>query len=167
LEHCICVLLVYLTDIGCNITATEVTTPVVPFKNKIQYYQRKRSFLITSYFVKMENWIHIFKSTGVVLSCDRTTKKSYKKWSNYKFVIKHNYIIFVITYVVYFITCFLLALVIHLLAKPIQYIFTFFINGDKDLITFISHFDRQDIFVTRYFEQVHCQQKFNHPLNKR
>jgi hypothetical protein len=55
LEHCICALLVYLTDIGRNITATEVTTPVVPFKNKIQYYQRKRSFLITSYFVKMEN----------------------------------------------------------------------------------------------------------------
>jgi hypothetical protein len=73
------VLLVHLTDIGRNITATEVTTPVVPFKNKIQYYQRKQSFLITSYFVKMENCIHIFKSTEVVLSCDRTTKKSYKK----------------------------------------------------------------------------------------
>jgi hypothetical protein len=47
-------LLVYLTDIGRNITATEVTTPVVPFKNKIQYYQRKRSFLITSLKWKIE-----------------------------------------------------------------------------------------------------------------
>jgi hypothetical protein len=35
-------------------TVAEVT-PVVPFKNKIQHYQLKQSFLITPYYFKLSN----------------------------------------------------------------------------------------------------------------